>query len=62
MAKTLTDIHNQGQNDRSEGNGYNPPHGLGEDLFTWTEAGCRKIAEENGAYRKGWENADEQAK
>ena len=55
------DYHNKGQEDRAAGK-YDPPHGLVEDLLTWSSSGCQKIAEENGAYNSGWRHADKQAK
>ena len=62
MSKKLNDHHNDGQTDRAKGNGYHSPHGLAEDVFTWTSNGCRKITEDNSAYRSGWNNADKQDK
>lgn len=60
MGKSLTDIHNEGQNDRASGNDYDPPHGLVEDLFTWSPDSVRTLTEENAAYGGGWHNADKQ--
>lgn len=62
MSKSLNDHHNDGQTDRAEGNGYNAPHGLLEDVLTWSSDGCQRITEDNEAYRQGWENADKQDK
>lgn len=61
MGKTLNDHHNDGQSDRAEGNGYNLPHGLVEELTTWpgSDRSKQNIAE-NEAYRSGWRNADKQ--
>jgi hypothetical protein len=51
----LTEIHNQGQEDAGK-NDYDPPHGIVEDLITWSSSGMDKICEENTAYKAGWEN------
>ena len=58
MPKSLRDHHNDGEKDRAEGKGYNTPHGLVEELFTWpgSKASKKNIAD-NEAYRKGWRNA-----
>lgn len=61
MGKTLTDHHNDGQSHRANNDGYNPPHGLLENVLTWHPDSSRKMNEENSAYRSGWDNADKQA-
>ena len=54
--------HNKGEQDRAEEKGYNPPHGVIDDLTTWSSTGMEKNREENQAYRQGWENAEKQDK
>jgi hypothetical protein len=59
MDKHLTDHHNDGQQDCSEGNKYNEPNSFLDILF------CRisdhdQLVSENDAYRDGWINADKQ--
>lgn len=51
--------HNKGQEDASRGK-YEPPHGLLEDLMTWSPSGCRRIAEDNGAYKEGYRHGKSQ--
>ena len=47
--------HNKGQRDGAR-NKYKPPHGLLDDLLTWSESGMKKMNKDNGEYRKGWNN------
>jgi hypothetical protein len=54
--------HNKGEQDRAEEKGYNPPHGVIDDLTTWSSTDMEKNREENQAYRQGWENAEKQDK
>lgn len=54
--------HNKGEQDRSEGKGYNPPHGILGELVTWSDSDMEKYREENAAYREGWQNTDKQIK
>lgn len=56
MSDRITDAHNQGQEDGQSGE-YEPPHGVVEDLFTWSESGMKEIKEENIAYDKGWHHS-----
>lgn len=56
------DYHAKGQQDYASGKDYEPPHGLLEDVLTWSRDGCRKIAEDNSAYRAGWSHAKSQDK
>lgn len=58
--KSRTDNHNDGQKDRSEGNGYNAPHSHCEEFFAFGEE-LSQIHDDNGAYGDGWRNADKQA-
>lgn len=53
--------HNDGQKDASEGK-YEAPHGIIEDLFTWTDKGMAHDREDNAAYRSGHDNAANQPK
>jgi hypothetical protein len=54
--------HNKGQEDRAADRGYQPPHGMLEDLTTWTDAGMRRNTEENSQYRTGWNHTNGQKK
>ncbi len=62
MSKKQHDHHSDGQQDRSQNKPYNAPHGLVEDLFTWSSSGTRTITKDNKAYCEGWRNADKQKK
>lgn len=62
MPKTVQDHHNDGQRDRSEGDGYNAPHSELEKAFTWSHDRMQKQADDNNAYKDGWRNADKQDK
>lgn len=49
--------HNKGQADASGDKGYKPPHGMVEELlFGWGDSG-KKMAEDNTAYKEGYEHA-----
>ena len=52
--------HNKGQEDRAADRGYKPPHGIVEDLVTWTDAGMRRNTVDNTQYRTGWRHTDGQ--
>lgn len=55
--------HDKGEQDRAKGSGnYNPPHGIIDDLTTWTDSGMEKNREENEAYKSGWKNTNNQIK
>lgn len=60
--KTPHDHHNDGQRDRAEDNGYNPPHGTIDQLTTWSSEGSKKLVEDNEAYKEGWRHTDSQTK
>jgi hypothetical protein len=62
MSNNKEHYHNKGEQDRSEGNGYNPPHGIIDDLTTWSSDGMEKNADENSAYKDGYTNTDSQLK
>jgi hypothetical protein len=63
MSNNKDYYHDKGEQDRAKGPGnYNPPHGIIDDLSTWTDSGMKKNREENQAYRQGWTNTDEQVK
>ena len=47
--------HNKGQEDAQKGK-YEPPHGIVDDLTTWSKSGIRENSEENQAYREGYAN------
>ena len=53
------DYHNKGQEDESKDK-YEPPHGILEDLATWSDHGMDKIAEDNGKYNEGWRHSRDQ--
>lgn len=53
--------HNKGEKDRSEGT-YKPPHGIIDDLTTWSRDGMEKNRIENDSYNEGWTNTDDQIK
>jgi hypothetical protein len=48
--------HNKGEQDRAEGNGYNPPNGFLGGVFN-----LQYEDDQRAAYEAGWDNADEQA-
>jgi hypothetical protein len=52
-------LHNRGEKDAAKGR-YNPPHGIFDDLTTWTASGMKRNGEENEAYNKGYRNAKKQ--
>jgi hypothetical protein len=62
MAANPQKSHDDGQTDRSEGSGYNKPHGIVADLTTWTTDGMRDIAIDNIAYHEGYTHSDSQIK
>lgn len=45
--------HNKGEEDASNGK-YNPPHGIGDSLTTWSSSEMQRHIEENEAYNKGY--------
>jgi hypothetical protein len=45
--------HNKGQQDAG-GRDYKPPHGIFDDLTTWSSDGMRQNTEENKAYDQGY--------
>jgi len=47
--------HNKGQEDAKKGR-YETPHGVMDDLTTWSESGMNKNIEDNTAYKKGYAN------
>ena len=51
--------HNKGEQDASRGE-YKPPHGIIDDLTTWSDTGMKKIADENTSYNTGWRNTKDQ--
>lgn len=54
--------HNAGQTDRSEGNGYNPPHGAWDHVTAVTVERNAEITTNNTAYNEGYHHAGEQTK
>lgn len=48
--------NNKGQEDGSRGV-YDPPHGLLDDLMTWTSDGMENNAKDNSEYDAGYANA-----
>jgi hypothetical protein len=51
--------HNKGQSDASD-NKYEPPHGIIDDLTTWSDWRTKKHREENESYNEGWSHTDDQ--
>lgn len=62
MSNNKEYYHNKGEQDKAEGKGYNPPHGIIDDLTTWSKSGCDKNIEENSAYKSGYTNTENQLK
>ena len=50
-----TELHDQGQTDSAEGNGYNAPHSPLEELVYGGDT-----FKENADYRQGYEHAESQ--
>lgn len=48
--------HDKGQRDAADRD-YEPPHGVVDDLTTWSESGMRRNSEENRAYDQGYFNS-----
>ena len=59
---TTQDAHNQGQTDRSEGNGYNPPCDTWDHVTAVTVERNAEITETNSAYNSGYSHVGEQTK
>jgi hypothetical protein len=51
--------HDKGQKDGSEGK-YEPPHGIIDDLTTWSSEGMERNRDDNEAYNVGYHNAKDQ--
>jgi hypothetical protein len=60
MTTTTQEAHNQGQTDRSQGNGHNPPHGTWDHVTAVTTERNAEITANNTAYNQGYEHAREQ--
>ncbi|WP_374565576.1 hypothetical protein [Nitrosomonas sp.] len=54
-------FHNQGQTDFAQGD-YDPPHGIVDDLTTWSSTAVQRLCEENKQYHDGWNHAKAQSK
>ena len=52
--------HNKGQEDARKGR-YEEPHGIMDDLTTWSDHGMKKGIADNKAYREGYQNTKGQA-
>lgn len=52
--------HNQGQTDRSEVNGYNPPHGAWDHVTAVSVERNAEITANNTAYNAGYSHTGEQ--
>ena len=52
--------HNKGQEDAKKGS-YDEPHGIMDDLTTWSDSGMKKNIEDNKSYREGCQNTKGQA-
>lgn len=57
---TPQEAHNQGQTDRSEGNGHNPPHGTWDHVTAVTVERQAEITQTNSAYNQGYSHTGEQ--
>lgn len=55
----LKRLHDKGQRDASKRK-YEPPHGILDDLTTWSDAGMKRNCEENQAYKAGYRNTKKQ--
>lgn len=53
MSDYLEYYHNKGEQD-AEDEDYDPPHGILDDLMTWSESGMETMREENEAYDRGY--------
>jgi len=53
--------HDKGEQDSSKGK-YDAPHGIIDDLTTWSGSGMKINQEDNEAYNTGWRNTDDQKK
>jgi hypothetical protein len=62
MSNNKEHYHNKGEQDKAEDKGYNPPHGIIDELTTWSDSGMEKTIKENKAYREGWLNTEKQIK
>ena len=62
MTSTTQDAHNKGQTDRSEGNGYNPPHGTWDHVTAVSVERQAEIAGDNAAYNAGYSHTGSQQK
>jgi len=51
--------HNKGQEDASEGR-YDAPHGLADQIFSWSSSEAERHKEENDSYDGGWHHTDSQ--
>lgn len=49
----LRSLFNKGKEDAIKGT-YNPPHGLADELMTWSTHSTRHRVEENMEYNKGY--------
>lgn len=57
-----THYHNRGQSERGEGKPYSKPHGVFDELTTWSTDRMQQHTADNDAYDKGWDHTDEQLK
>lgn len=58
--KDLQDYHNRGEQDASDGKGYNPPHGIVETNLATGER-LKELHEDNEKYREGFDNGKKQS-
>ncbi|MBT3552830.1 MAG: hypothetical protein HOO19_20395 [Rhodospirillaceae bacterium] len=58
----MTDYHAQGQQDYVDGNGYNQPYNVIDNLIALSSDTMREQMEANEEYAAGWEHAQSQAK
>ena len=59
---TTQEAHNAGQTDRSEGNGYNPTHGVADHVTAVSVERNAEITANNTAYNEGYKHTGDQLK
>jgi hypothetical protein len=62
MSNNKEHYHNKGEQDKAEDKGYNPPHGIIDELTTWSDSGMEKNREENDSYKEGYTHTENQLK
>jgi hypothetical protein len=62
MSADTQQHHNQGQTDRKEGNGQNPPHGTWDHVTAVSVERQAEITRDNSAYNEGYKHTGDQQK